>query len=402
MIDLCAPLGLNPHDVYNEEKLLAANYTAQQQSKDTFPAPEAARTGPSSTGAPAEQLTTTEKGSSSTSEESSAGSNNGRAKGGRPRGSTAEQKQAKQESINNAISWVADKMLKQKQASNSGRNKKGAMKTAIAEARTIFELDDNDVIKESTIVCRMESGNAYPTKPGSGASSPMLKLESVIVKICIAMQRCGKSITEKEFLPIVNSMIKETPLEKDVIQWKHVYCGYPKDTAEANLGKKYYQGFMNRHMCSPLNIHILCAPTVKSGRPMTTLMKGWLLLNRALLEDPKLLATPTSVASHTTGGLPTSDGAHMVTIPSKIVNIAETINLATGASGQLLTALLNSANTKANQQLRQGQKRLGVNLTATEQVLTVKKRTSTKLWAQGGCRLSTDILNEEVQRTCPE
>jgi hypothetical protein len=168
-----------------------------------------------------------------------------RAKGGRPNGCTLASQSDKRDRVNKATAWVAAKLYQQKQ--ENGKNKHGAMKRAIKEARVIFELDGSDEIKERTIRDRIMKGVTDPAKPGSGATSPMSQLEPLIVNICITMQRIGRAIEERDFLPLVNSLIKGKQAEKDVIQWKQKYCGYSKSAQTANLGTKYFQNFMKRN-----------------------------------------------------------------------------------------------------------------------------------------------------------
>ena len=75
----------------------------------------------------------------------------------------------------------------------------------------------------------------------------MAEVEPILSKFCLKLDAMNQSIDKETFLRLANSMIRGTETEKKVIAWKARQLGYDPTSTAANLGEKYYQGFMKRH-----------------------------------------------------------------------------------------------------------------------------------------------------------
>ena len=81
----------------------------------------------------------------------------------------------------------------------------------------------------------------------SSTTSPMAEVEPILAKFCLKLDDMHRSIDKEMFLRLANSMIRGTETEKKLISWKATHLGYDPKSTTANLGEKYYHGFMKRH-----------------------------------------------------------------------------------------------------------------------------------------------------------
>jgi hypothetical protein len=78
----------------------------------------------------------------------------------------------------------------------------------------------------------------------------MREVGPILVSVCVAMQCILLPLNETSFLEFANSFFEGTELEKKVLQYKKDHCGYKEPKGKegcANLGSKYYKGFMKHH-----------------------------------------------------------------------------------------------------------------------------------------------------------
>ena len=73
----------------------------------------------------------------------------------------------------------------------------------------------------------------------------MAKVEPALASLCRQLNRMGRSLRIPEFLALANSIITDKPIEKEVIEYKRIVCGYKCNSS--SLGVKYFKNFMNRH-----------------------------------------------------------------------------------------------------------------------------------------------------------
>jgi hypothetical protein len=74
----------------------------------------------------------------------------------------------------------------------------------------------------------------------------MTPVEPVLADLCRQLNRMGKSLTVADFLALANDLIKDKPIEAEVLNFKRKICG-SNEIETAELGVKYFSNFMKRH-----------------------------------------------------------------------------------------------------------------------------------------------------------
>ena len=77
----------------------------------------------------------------------------------------------------------------------------------------------------------------------AGHVSPLSKIEPTIIEITLQMARIRQSITPSRGLLLVNSLIQNMPIQKDLIDWKRKYSNDSLGT----VGKGYWDRFIKRN-----------------------------------------------------------------------------------------------------------------------------------------------------------
>ena len=159
-------------------------------------------------------------------------------KGGRPIGSTKENKRK------NHIALVAAKNEITKRYSdlvdiNRRRNKKvkrGALAEIIYCVKKKRGIDDA-IIPSSTIRQRVfrKSTEIFHH---SGHVSPLLEIEDTIVELVIQMARIRECLTPLLGVSLVNSLIKDCPIQRKLIEWKRKYS----NNSDGPIGIGYIGG----------------------------------------------------------------------------------------------------------------------------------------------------------------
>lgn len=175
-----------------------------------------------------------------------------RNKGGRPQGSSNDEKQQRQESKENAISWAVQRLQilvkDPTMVHGSGKWRRGVLPDLAREAQEKFRVDERELVKADTIRKRFDRDKPFQTR--CGPDSPLKDIEPIFVATCIAMQRILLPLNQKSFLNFVNSFIEDTEWEKKVLEFKEKNLKYKLPMGRerrANLGIAYYRGFMKWH-----------------------------------------------------------------------------------------------------------------------------------------------------------
>ena len=117
----------------------------------------------------------------------------------------------------------------------------------ITAAKGELGIPPDVAISMNTILSRIRRKRTVNVVPHAGTSSPMLKVEPILVQLCIQIGRIGQPVKPDNFLALANSLIKGKEIEKEVIKFKAKHCGYDINSESANLGQAYFRGFMNRN-----------------------------------------------------------------------------------------------------------------------------------------------------------
>ena len=77
-----------------------------------------------------------------------------------------------------------------------------------------------DDIPVSTICQRYFRNNINIDHNHGGHTSPLASIEVTVVKIVIQMARIRQSLNHIRGLALINSLIKDQPIQKNLIEWK--------------------------------------------------------------------------------------------------------------------------------------------------------------------------------------
>ena len=164
-----------------------------------------------------------------------------RSKGGRPVGTTIKAKQSQEKKVFEAKNEIAKQFSAAKKKCKTGKVKNGTLKGIIQKV----EADMN--LKNVTITSSAIRQRFYRKKEVchhvAGHISPLEKIESTVISIIIHMARIRQSLSPSDGLKLVNSLIKDTQLQKELVQWKKKYSNNSTPT----VGHGYWTRFMKRN-----------------------------------------------------------------------------------------------------------------------------------------------------------
>jgi hypothetical protein len=192
---------------------------------------------------------------STSSIRSSISSLSSRKKGGRPRQETAEQHALIKTKLDTAIDFASMEYyhIRKKARINGNRVPFNTISNAITNAllKVDLPLDFSGQISRRTIKSRGIRGNPHGRKNSFSNVTPMVEMEPLLVDLCIQLNRMNESVDKETFLNLANDLIKGTPTEMRVIDFKKRICGYNptilNENDNAKLGRKYFNNFMLRH-----------------------------------------------------------------------------------------------------------------------------------------------------------
>ena len=76
-----------------------------------------------------------------------------------------------------------------------------------------------------------------------GHQSPLAPIESIVVGILCQMSPLREYLPPSRALSLINSLIEDQPIQKDLIEWKRKYSNDTKGT----VGTSYWNSFLKRH-----------------------------------------------------------------------------------------------------------------------------------------------------------
>jgi hypothetical protein len=167
---------------------------------------------------------------------------NKRKKGGRPKGSTKKAKIESEENIKAAITTAAEELAAKMKASEK-RLAPGTLAGIIKRAKQKHGVEDTVEIKQETIRSRVKRDNTS----GDRLQTPMATVEPFLLAMCIAAKHNDIPFNQDKFLQVANSLIQGKPIEQEVIAFKKKHCGFEDTGNGAQLGRRYYELFKQRH-----------------------------------------------------------------------------------------------------------------------------------------------------------
>ena len=171
----------------------------------------------------------------------STGAVDGRNKGGRPTGTTDEDKRKRLEKI---VQMKNDITLEYQQLKGKdGNMEKGKLKRIINKHKIKRKLEEVDV-PLGTIRRRVLRNKLVVMTPHHGGhTSPLASIDDVIVNIILMMARVRQCLNPSKGLALVNSLIENKPIQQDLINWKRKYS----HGANGKVGLAYWRAFMKRN-----------------------------------------------------------------------------------------------------------------------------------------------------------
>ena len=164
---------------------------------------------------------------------------------GRPNGSTAAKKESKKNKLIEAKNEITRKYAKMSREvskkCSKGRVSKGALQKLIDDEKKKRKI--NDEISPIAIRKRVQRNSLETRHLAGGQVSPLLKIEPAIVSIIVQMARMRQCLNPSKGLLLVNSLIRGTKIQEELIEWKKTNT--PNCTG--TVGRGYWRKFMRRN-----------------------------------------------------------------------------------------------------------------------------------------------------------
>ena len=143
-----------------------------------------------------------------------------RAKGGRPIGSTMENKRLELQRVMDAKNEIA--RMYRAVSEEARRGKKNVRKGFLSEL--ITEVKKRKKIEHVYIPMKTIYQRAYRKQSDihhcPGHVSPLIPIEETVVQFIIKMAEIRQSLTPSRGLALINSLINEMPIQKELEDWK--------------------------------------------------------------------------------------------------------------------------------------------------------------------------------------
>jgi len=165
--------------------------------------------------------------------------------GGRPKGTTNEAIRHFNFKKKLALNWAAVQFEK---AKGEGRSKWGIYDSIVQEANKQFNLPPKYMVTKETVRSRLKPQRKLMVA-NTGVVSPMVRMEGYFVDIFLTLGAMRQPSNATEGLQIINSMIKGTVTETEVLEWKKKHLKLECNDCENGplLGPKYWANFLRRH-----------------------------------------------------------------------------------------------------------------------------------------------------------
>ena len=162
---------------------------------------------------------------------------------GRPVGKTFLKKKADESNLIAAKNEIAKKYcaLKETATKKGTRVKAGTLNEIIQSVKHARGI--NNKISCAAIRRCCDRQRLVSHHVAGGRVSPMVRIEPIVVEIILQMARLRQCLCPSKGLQLVNSLIKGTEIQKELIDWKK------KNTLNTNgtLGTGYWPNFLKRN-----------------------------------------------------------------------------------------------------------------------------------------------------------
>ena len=125
---------------------------------------------------------------------------------------------------------------------NGKRMRKGQLKEIITQVKSKKGIDIE--ILPSAFRRRLERKSLRSHHVVGGQILPLLRMETTVVEIIWQMARIRQCLTPSKGLQLVNSLLKGTKLQQDLIEWKEKGNS---NNVTGTVGRGYWRKFMERN-----------------------------------------------------------------------------------------------------------------------------------------------------------
>jgi hypothetical protein len=94
------------------------------------------------------------------------------------------------------------------------------------------------------VLSRIRRGRMEHVHPGQ--HTPAAELEPLVAQLCIRASQSNNSLSQREVVDLMNSVLKGSQCEKTIIQWKLKHCKTMRGVAITKLGDSWFRGFIKR------------------------------------------------------------------------------------------------------------------------------------------------------------
>jgi hypothetical protein len=169
-------------------------------------------------------------------------------KNGRPKGTTIKNINNMNELIANAKNEIT--ALYEKRRLELGLKKKvgdGAFNNIVKEIIAKYDLPDTFTFEYKTAMKRISRRKTCIAHGSKGPQSPLEDIEDDLVQFIILLGDTGAPLTPPQVLQLANSLIKDTPTQQKLIDWKTSRKMKGSDQELGTVGLKYLTNFMKRN-----------------------------------------------------------------------------------------------------------------------------------------------------------
>ena len=169
-------------------------------------------------------------------------------KGGRKKGSTNAKKLQDKTNLIKAKNFISLEYAAEKRKADSNNTKvqNGFLKSLTEKAITTYGLSSDFTMPMSTVRSRIKSGTLEVSHPGE--ITPVAGLEPILCAYVYSAWRIGRPLGVGEIHDLANSLLYNSELEAEIIQWKRKRGLWDDLNPDANvLGLRWLSGFKCRN-----------------------------------------------------------------------------------------------------------------------------------------------------------
>jgi hypothetical protein len=171
--------------------------------------------------------------------------------GGRPKGATDQKKRDSNIAFadaRNEITKLYYLKMQELKSQNDGARcvKNGVFEQIKNDVIQKKNLPDNFNFTYNTCIKRINRGK-HESSITHGPKSPLHAMEKDLVELLILLGATGCPLTPPQVILLANSLIRDTPLQQDLIKWKKKNKTKGSDYELGRVGYKFYKNFIRRH-----------------------------------------------------------------------------------------------------------------------------------------------------------